>query len=462
MSDYIQPLFEPLTMIIILIIIIVWIFKRDKNLVTLLWIGWTFLWIVSWLHWIQPDNISESIPELLWGLYTAFYTSIAWIVTSISISFYEWFIAKENVNNDDSVVLSKLLSEIESLNKNIWWDSDNSLVNQIKLSRNDLNENHKEMKSTFDDFVKWNSQTMGTIFSEIESLNKWIWWDWDNSLINQIKLSRGDLNENHREMKKAFDDFAEDMTKNNTEALFKAVEKVMNDFSAKINDQLWQSFKELTYAIDNLLVWQNEYKENIISTKNALDKSSDSLEKSSNAFEITVQKSEAFAEVSSKLENELQTLNSSLEIFKNGINEFDWVANKTKEMADSMIKSIDSLTENFVSKAETMIWETENHIKNMKDSFLEQSNDLKNTNKEVLENMVREVENTNKASSESFQNMNEDLRKQVLEFDEKLWEELNKSLRTLWEQLTALSWKFVSDYWRLAEKLESLVTTSNR
>jgi hypothetical protein len=54
------------------------------------------------------------------------------------------------------------------------------------------------------------------------------------------------------------------------------------------------------------------------------------------------------------------------------------------------------------------------------------------------------------------------LEDQVLEFDKKLWEELEKSLTTLWKQLTGLSWKFVSDYWTLAEKLEKLVSLSNK
>jgi hypothetical protein len=49
------------------------------------------------------------------------------------------------------------------------------------------------------------------------------------------------------------------------------------------------------------------------------------------------------------------------------------------------------------------------------------------------------------------------LEQQVKDLDKQLWEELEKSLHSLWEQLTGLSQKFVSDYWSLAEKLEKLV-----
>lgn len=401
MSEFLQPLFDPFTLTIIIFIVLIWIFKKDKNLVTLLWIWGTFFWIIKWLHWIDPTNISESIPKLLWGLYTAFYTSIAWIITSILISLFE----KKSDNKNEITLLSDILEEINSLNKNIWWE-------------------------------------------------------WETSLLTQIQKLRTTFSDKQDELKRSFDEFAKEMAENNMKALIEAIQKVMEDFNTKINDQLWQSFKELTTAIDNLLKWQDEYKDNIIRSTEALNLSKDSLEKSSKWFEITVEKAKDFTWISESLWNELKSLNWGLEILKSWLNEFDWIAKNNKESSQLMIESIESLKNNFISKAETMISESESHMKNMKETFENQSKDLKESHKNILDWLKQELENNNKSSSEQFLKMQWKLEEQVLEFDKKLWEELEKSLKTLWEQLTWLSGKFVSDYWTLAEKLEKLVSIS--
>jgi len=249
------------TLFISISIVIIWILKRDKNLTTLLWIAWTFIWIVMWLAWIDPDNIIDSVPNLLWWLWSAFITSIVWIIASIIISFTE----KENDNKDQIYYLKEIKNSIEN------WNSQNNLL-----------------------------------LNEIKSLNKNIWWEWDTSLLTQMQKLRTtfwdkndelkkEISNNHKEFIKSFDNFAEKMAKANSEELIKSIQKVMEDFNSKINDQLWQSFKELTTGIDNLLIWQNEYKDNIIVSTNALNKSADSLEKSSKWFEVTVEQSEKFS-----------------------------------------------------------------------------------------------------------------------------------------------------------------------
>jgi hypothetical protein len=48
------------------------------------------------------------------------------------------------------------------------------------------------------------------------------------------------------------------------------------------------------------------------------------------------------------------------------------------------------------------------------------------------------------------------LEQQVQNLDEQLGRELEKSLNSLWQQLTALSWKFVDDYSQIAEKFSKL------
>lgn len=295
---------------------------------------------------------------------------------------------------------------------------------------------------------------------ELRSLNRNIWWEWDSSLFGQIQKLRATFSEKQDDLKNSFDEFAKKMSENNMKSLIEAIQKVMQDFNSKINDQLWQSFKDLTIAIDNLLKWQDEYKQNIVTTMDSLNISKESLEKSSSSFEIIVEKSESFVWISQSLWNELVWLNNWLEKLKSGLYEFDGIANNTKEMADVLIKTIESLTNNFVSKAEDIVNDSSEYIKSMKESLTNQTREIKEMHRNILGEMKHEIENNNRISSEQFLRMQSRLEEQVIEFDQRLWEELEKSLVTLWQQLTGLSWKFVSDYWNLAEKLEKLVNLS--
>lgn len=406
---------NPVTVAFVIWIIIAWLWKRNKDLVTLIWICGTFVWIIIGLAGLDTENITESIPNLLKWLSTAFITSIVWILASILITFFE----KKDANK---------------------WEVD--FLREIKDS---LIENTTQNKE---------------LISELNKLNTGIWWDGDNSLVSQVRLLRTDANDNHKALKKSFDDFAAEMANNNIDALTQAIEKVMWEFNTIINDKLSKTFDDFKQSVENLNVWQQEYKENITTSMDILKNSQESLEKSSKWFEITVEKSEAFAGISEKLWEEIKVLDDSLQIFRKGINEFEGVAWETKKMSDSMIESINSLTDNFVSKAEKMVGESEKQITMMREWFEQQGKDLTQAHKEILDGLKQELENSNRASSEQFLRMQGNLEEQVIELDKKLWEELEKSLKTLWEQLTWLSGKFVSDYGNLAQKLEQLISNT--
>ncbi len=397
------------TIIICLTIIIVAIFKRDKNLVTLLWIAGTFTWILLWLKWIDAENILESVPVLLWWLWTAFITSIAWILASILISFFE---------------------------------SDDSSKDQTDFL--------KDIKKSIDEWNKDNK----SLLEEIKRLNDNIWWEWDTSIVTQIQKLRTDTNDNHKEFIKSFDDFAEKVAKANTEELINSIQKVMEDFNSKINDQLWESFKELTTAIDNLLKWQEEYKENITTSTEALNKSAESLEKSSKWFEITVEESKNFVGISEKLWDEMKSLNGWLEILREWINEFDWIAKNTKEMSDSMIKSIETLTDNFVSKATTIVEKSEQHISSIKSILENQTEDLSTYHKNLLDTLKQNIEENNRRIWEQLANVWNTLEEQVTKLDDELWQALNKSLSSFGQEITTIANAFADEL----EKLHSILS----
>lgn len=394
------PLTGIITIVIIIAIVISTIFKRDRDLVTLFWICWTFIWIVIGLSWlVSSENITEGIPILLGWLFTSFFTSIAWIIASIWITFYP---------NGDT-------------------DKDKDQAEFLKEIKDSMLENTSQNK---------------LLIQELYKLNKSIWGEDESSLIWQIRILKDSWNDNHKALKKSFDDFAAEMANNNIDALTQAIEKVMWEFNTIINEKLSKTFDDFKQSVENLNVWQQEYKENITTSMEVLKNSHESLEKSSKWFEITVEKSEAFASISEKLWEEIKVLDDSLQIFRKGINEFEWVAWETKKMSDSMIESINSLTDNFVSKAEKMVGESEKQITMMREWFEQQGKDLTQAHKDILDDLKNNVDNTNKNVSEQFERVWNELEKQVIKLDNELWEALEKSLSSLWRELTSITGKF--------------------
>ena len=384
----------------LLLIIYTAFVKRDKNLVTLIWILWTFIWIILGLVSFDTTNIEWSIQALLNGLKTAFITSIFWLIASLILGFLEKNTSWDKEKNDSDFLI-EIRDELKLLNSK----KENSSTN-----------NNKEI---------------------LEELKK--------------------INNSNNSLDISFSNFTKEMSENNSKALVEAMWKVMEDFNSKINNQLWQSFKDLSTWVESLVIWQENYKNNIEISQEIFNKSTKSLEKSSKAFEIIIENSKDFSNISKNLWEELKTLNKSIEILQSWGNEFKEVAVSVKNMGDTMIKNIEWLSKSFIWKAEIILSENEKQAINLKNTFSQLSTNLSQTHSSVLLNLREELEKDSKFTSNQFIKIQKRLEQQVADLDKQLWEELEKSLHSLWEQLTGLSQKFVSDYWTLAEKLEKLV-----
>ena len=375
--------------------------KRDKNLVTIIGILWTFIWIILGLIAFDTNNIEASIWTLLKWLKTAFLTSIFGLIASLIL----WFLEKKEAvdeSKNDSDFLIEIRNELRKLN------------------------------------LKETSQ-------KIE--NK------DTEILEELKK----LNNSNNSLQKSFQNFAEKMADNNSKALILAMEKVMNNFNEKINNQLWESFKDLSQSTKNLITWQEQHKQDIKNSNEIIEKSAISLENSNKAFEQIVENSKQFDTIAQNLSWELKALNKSIEILQSWWNEFKEVSNTIKDMANTLIRSVEGLSKSFVWKAEMILSENEKQIVLFKNSFTQLTANLEQTHNDILLNLKEQIEKDSSFTSNQFLKIQKRLEQQVADLDRQLWEELEKSLHSLGQQLTWLSQKFVSDYGSLAEKLEKLV-----
>jgi DNA anti-recombination protein RmuC len=360
----------------------------------------TFLGIALGLHNFDTKNIQASVPDLLEGLKTAFWASVAGVGGALVIKLRHFFVMTTQkavgTGIDGEVTATDLAQILQSIQQALVGNDDSTLVSQLKLSRQDTNDRLDALKK-----------------AQQEAL---------------LKLS---------EM--------------GSKALVEALRDVITDFNNKITEQFGDNFKQLNEAVGKLLVWQEQYKEHIEEmTENHLE-IVDSMAIASDNYSELVNKADTFTQVSSSL----STLLSSLEIQKQQL------GSMLKSLADLLNSASGSLPEiekKVISLTEQLSKSVENNQKEVNKALLENTQLMRDSISNVGKDFSKINEDFNKHLGELAENTN----KQVSVLDAALTEELKKSLESLGRQLAALSEKFVSDYSPLTDKLRTLVNIANK
>lgn len=192
----------------------------------------TFVGIFIGLVDFDVQNIQESVPGLLGGLKTAFVTSIVGMVCSMIVKLYYKADA-------DEIYSSPELEQGIEIKKELSY-----LIELLKDVRRILNEN----------------ETSKRVISLQESVDK-NFKDLDISsraLVSDVKAC---IELGVKNINSSINEFGKVVAEQSSKELIESIQRVMNDFNAKINDQLGENFKELSGSINNLNTWQKEHVE---------------------------------------------------------------------------------------------------------------------------------------------------------------------------------------------------------
>lgn len=360
-----------ITIIIIATIIrILMVFFRGKkyskegtlgNLASTIGVLGTFIGISIGLYGFDPNNITDSVPQLLDGMKIAFYTSVAGMTASILMKSIALKNESEEEDIDDIVQLFNTM---------------------IRESRN-LNETLKENQEQ--------TQIIFKSMSEVWNINQ-------KELISEIK----DLNNKtickQEELISEFRLFGKEMAQNNTDALIEALNDVIRDFNNNLTEQFGENFKELNYAVAALLVWQENYKDIIQVTTDQLNQTVDSIKDIDNSIQKIGDNSILIRENNEHLNTILGYIDDSQNKIKIGLDSLIEVSNKATES----IPNIDRYFEN----SNEHIRNTIDNLENMADKNLNIVEDyigkLAIDVSEVSSNSIEEVKHTIIKSSDAF------------------------------------------------------------
>ncbi|MGD8176950.1 hypothetical protein [Marinimicrobium sp. ARAG 43.8] len=362
----------------------------------------TFLGVAMGLLAFDADNIQSSVPDLIEGLKTAFWTSIAGLFGALVVKFRHLASTLRLHHRQDSYEAASV-------------DDLANLLADIHRSLSD--------------------PEAGGLNAAIQGLQQ----------------------QQTREMaslKRSLEQYQADMTEANTNALIQALETVLRDFNAQIDVQYGENFKKLNEAVGNMLLWQQNYKTELQELLVTQKSNGELLDKASQAYEKVVTHSEVFNQVSESLGGLMEALQEQSRGLDQYLSQLATVAEKAAAGLPSLEGRVDALTDQLAES----VTRNQQQLSQVLD---EASRALRDTSAEVHRNLADSLSHSQTGLHDQVSAMVQRTGEQLEQLDQALEKELTKALTTFGYQLTSLSEKFVNDYAPLTDKLRALVQASN-
>ncbi len=350
------------------------------TLLTTLGIFFCFVGIAWGLLDFDTNDVKSSVPHLLQGIRTSFWASVAGIGFALTIKLRVILFgdaAAPRAAAQTGASVDDLLFELQRLNKTVSSTDSAGLLGQLQAARSDSN----------------------------------------------VRLDR---------LTAAFQAYAEKVAESNSKALIKALQEVIRDFNAKINEQFGENFQQLNAAVGKLVAWQAGHEahlEALIVQETATRKN---MTEASLRYADLVNKSGAFVGVASALGDLLSGLETQ------------------RRQLEASLGGFARLLE----RAATGLPEIERRIVSMTEQI--EHGVLANQ-----QQLAAAFETANANLNGHLRQASEESKKQIAVLDKALEEELRRAIESLGRQLTALSQKFVEDYTPLTTQLQRVLQSTS-
>lgn len=361
----------------------------------------TFIGVAMGLLEFDTTDIQSSVPGLIKGLQTAFWTSIAGLLGALLVKFRHLATTLRQHRRQSSYEAATV-------------DDLANLLSDIHRSLSD--------------------PEAGGLHSVVQGLRR----------------------EQHEEMaglKRSLEQYQSDMTDANTRALTHALETVLTDFNAQIDVQYGENFKKLNEAVGNMLLWQQNYKTELQELLVTQQSNGELLDRASRAYEKVVTHSEVFNQVSESMGGLMEALQAQSQGLDQYLSQLATVADKAAAGLPSLEGRVGALTDQLAQS----VTRNQQQLSQVLD---EASRALRDTSAEVHRNMAESLSQSQQGMHRQVETLVQRTGEQLEQLDHALESELTKALTTFGYQLTSLSEKFVNDYAPLTDRLRALVQAS--
>jgi len=273
--------------------------------------------------------------------------------------------------------------------------------------------------------------------------------DSDTSLGSQIQKMRLETNDNLNNLNKSFTEFAEKMAENNTKSLIEAIEQVMKDFNTKINEQIGDNFKRLNEGVEKLVVWQDNYKNQMAEMIEQFTTASQGIETAKENLVQIADKMENLPKAAEDMKTLIETTQAQINDLGDKMSAFVEMKDKATNVMPDIEKKLSEMSDNVANLVTQMVTNLNTSSVNLQENVQKQLQDMQtasNTFNDFLKEAIRE----------STDNLNGQIKK----LDEAMQEELSRVMKLMSDRLVSLSNKFVEDYTPLTERLKQIVNIS--
>ncbi|UUV17637.1 hypothetical protein NRK67_02035 [Fusobacteria bacterium ZRK30] len=387
----------------------------------------TFFGIFIGLMKFDSNELEASVPNLINGMRTAFFTSLLGLTFSNILK--GWKAHKinqlsKNENKEEDVSLERiaelmniikssviqsneeLVNNIKEMNKGqeitqmknqesmdrmvkaLVGDSETSMTTQMKLMRTDLVDSQREAQTLLNSGLDKMVTQLGNLVESNNAISK-------------------EIEKGNEELITEFRSFAKDMAENNMKAFIDAIEKSIKDLNTQLKEQFGENFKQLNIAVEKLLEWQVHYKETIEQTNSTQIELYEGMSQARNLVSEIMENTKPIIEVANRLGDKIvtfdtqeQKLNSSIETL-----------NKVSEHADILLPNLDNYIKNYhegsqitlnnIEENLNVVYKNiEGYIKSSDDKIRE--NSIQATNRitdHVVETTKKGIEEVNRSSN---------------------------------------------------------------
>ena len=375
--------------------------EAAPTILTSIGIFGTFLGVAIGLSNFDTLHLQESVPQLLSGLKTAFWSSIAGLLGALSIKFR----AVMNVTHGEEN--QQRTASIDDLN-------------------NELIKIHQALSTKEDE-----------------------------TLLQEIGMMRVEHQRQSDDLIIAMQHYQEEMVEANTRALIDALAVVMRDFNTKIDEQYGDNFKRLNEGVGQMLQWQQEYKQQLKELADNQQSIGSAMQDASAAFGNMVVHAESFNGISESLGSMMKGLNSQRSVLDQHLSGLAKLVTDAGEGLPQLEERMLFLTTGLATSLQSYSERMESMLDKTTTSMASTTHNLSEQLQEAYTGAFSQLDNKIMKTLTQTD-------KQISKLDAALELELNKSLKTMGEQLAALSEKFVQDYSPLTERLHDIVNIAQQ
>ena len=281
-----------------------WI-EQIPSIISTLGVLGTFWGITDGLLGFDTNDLNLSIPLLLDGLKTAFFTSLAGMIGSLILSrvVSSSFDKEDGGVSDVNMATSQIVKAVETQAKNQtafyasvlqtmsaiqgYADSIESSINTLSVHAQSQSSMLTKATSQLTDIHSLTGE-IATASEAMSSSNEEVAkgvQQFGEILHGEVLDIEDKMSATNKLLNAKFDEFTELLKKSNTEALVEVMKSVTAEFQKQMNELIsklvQENFEQLNQSVERLNVWQQENKEMISSLTSQYRQMADNFEETS-------------------------------------------------------------------------------------------------------------------------------------------------------------------------------------